>query len=278
MKQKFDTLSHEISKKITRSYSTSFSSGIRFLNKEFHAPVYAVYGFVRLADEIVDSFHDYDKKYLLDKFRADTYEALEQKISLNPVLNSFQETAHRFNIDITLIDTFLNSMEMDLQETIHTTESYKQYILGSAEVVGLMCLQVFIKGNAIQYEKLKPAAMKLGSAFQKVNFLRDAREDFHALGRNYFPDVNLQKFTTKEKKQIEADIENDFDEALVGIRQLPLGARSGVYLAYYYYRKLFEKIRRSDVKHVMKKRIRIPNLEKFVCMFKSYFRHQFNLL
>ncbi len=278
MKQMFDTLSYEISKKTTLSYSTSFSLGIRFLNKEFHAPIYAVYGFVRFADEIVDSFHGYDKKYLLDKFKADTYEALEQKISLNPVLNSFQETVHRFNISTELIDAFLHSMEMDLQRITHTADSYKEYILGSAEVVGLMCLQVFIKGNPLQYEKLEPAARKLGSAFQKVNFLRDAREDFHTLGRNYFPDVNLQKFTAKEKEQIEADIKNDFDEALVGIRQLPPGARSGVYLAYYYYRKLFEKICRADVKQVMGERIRIPNPEKFICMFKSYFRHQFNLL
>lgn len=278
MKQKFDTLCYEISKKTTLSYSTSFSLGIQFLNKEFHAPIYAIYGFVRFADEIVDSFHGYDKKYLLHKFKSDTYEALEQKISLNPVLNSFQETVHRFNIARELIDTFLHSMEMDLQKTAHTADSYEEYILGSAEVVGLMCLQVFTKGNGVQYEKLKPAAMKLGSAFQKVNFLRDARDDFHTLGRNYFPNVNLQKFTAKEKECIEADIENDFNEALIGIRQLPSGARSGVYLAYYYYRKLFEKICRADVKQVMGERIRIPNLEKFVCMFKSYFRHQFNLL
>ena len=168
MKQKFDALSYEISKKTTLSYSTSFSLGIKFLNKEFHGPIYAVYGFVRFADEIVDSFHGYDKKYLLDKFKADTYEALEQKISLNPVLNSFQETVHRFHITTDLIDTFLHSMEMDLEKTTHTANSYEEYILGSAEVVGLMCLQIFIKGNAVQYEQLKPAAMKLGSAFQKL--------------------------------------------------------------------------------------------------------------
>ncbi|HET6227458.1 MAG TPA: phytoene/squalene synthase family protein [Bacteroidia bacterium] len=278
MKQKFDKLSYEISKKTTLAYSTSFSLGIQFLNREFHSPIYAVYGFVRFADEIVDSFHGYDKKSLLAKFKSDTYEALDQKISLNPVLNSFQETVHRYHIQRELIDTFLHSMEMDLQKTEHTADSYEEYILGSAEVVGLMCLQIFTKGNMDQYEKLKPAAMKLGSAFQKVNFLRDANEDFHTLGRNYFPDVNLQKFTSCEKERIEADIERDFNEALIGIRQLPSEARRGVYLAYYYYRKLFEKICRADVKQVMAKRIRIPNLEKFVCMFKSYFRHQFNLL
>ncbi len=278
MKQTFDKLSYAISKKVTRSYSTSFSLGIRFLKKEFHAPIYAVYGFVRFADEIVDSFHDYNKKYLLDKFRDDTYEAIDQRISLNPILNSFQETIHQYEISRELIDTFLHSMEMDLNQTTHDNNSYQEYILGSAEVVGLMCLQIFTKCDRVQYEKLKPAAMKLGRAFQKVNFLRDAKEDFHILGRNYFPEVNLQAFTKKEKEQIEADIRHDFDEALSGIRQLPDGARRGVYLAYYYYLKLFEKICRSDVDTIMDKRIRIPNSGKLLFMFTSYFRHQFNLL
>ena len=278
MKQTFDRLSNAISKKTTLLYSTSFSLGIQFLKREFHAPIYAIYGFVRFADEIVDSFSEYDKKYLLEKFKQDTYEAIDQKISLNPILNSFQETVHQYAISRDLIETFLHSMEMDLQQSTHDRASYQEYILGSAEVVGLMCLQIFTKCDRVQYESLKPAAMKLGSAFQKVNFLRDAREDFHILGRNYFPDVNLQTFTKKEKKQIEADIRNDFDEALKGIRQLPEGARSGVYLAYYYYRKLFEKICRTDVNAIMNKRVRIPNSEKLLFMFASYFRHQFNLL
>lgn len=278
MKQKFDLLSYEISKKTTRSYSTSFSLGIQFLSKEFHDPIYAVYGFVRFSDEIVDSFHGYDKKYLLNKFKADTHEALEQRISLNPVLNSFQETVHKYHIDRELIDTFLRSMEMDLDQSMHTETSYQKYILGSAEVVGLMCLHIFTKGDQAQFERFKPAAMKLGSAFQKVNFLRDAREDLYILGRNYFPDVNLKRFTVQEKEQIEMDIRKDFDEALIGISQLPMSSRGGVYLAYYYYRKLFEKIRRADVKQLMNERIRIPDLEKFIFMFKSYFRYQFNLL
>lgn len=278
MKATFDKLSFEVSKKTTRAYSTSFSLGIRFLYKEFHDPIYAVYGFVRLADEIVDSFHGFNKKQLLWKFEEDTCEALEQKISLNPVLNCFQETVHKYEIDFELIDIFLRSMKMDLDRSTHNQLSYREYILGSAEVVGLMCLRIFTRGDKNQYEKLKPYAMKLGSAFQKVNFLRDANEDFITLGRNYFPGVDLGVFSTREKKQIEEDIRADFDEALIGIRQLPVGARSGVYLAYYYYRKLFEKIRRADVNQVMHSRIRIPNSNKLVFMFNSYVRHQFNLL
>jgi phytoene synthase len=278
MKQKFDDLSYKISEKTTKVYSTSFSLGITFLSKEFHAPIYAVYGFVRFADEIVDSFHGYDKKYLLDKFKADTNEALEQKISLNPILNSFQETVHKYHIDKELIDTFLQSMEMDLTENSHNGLSYQQYILGSAEVVGLMCLRIFTKGDKVLYEKLKPYAMKLGSAFQKVNFLRDAREDLQILGRNYFPEVNLRKFTETEKRQIEKDIEDDFNEALVGIKLLPNSSKSGVYLAYFYYRKLFNKICATDVKQLMNKRVRIPNGTKLFFMFNSYLRNQLNLL
>lgn len=278
MKQKFDDLSYKMSEKTTKLYSTSFSLGIQFLNKEFHAPIYAVYGFVRFADEIVDSFHGYDKKYLLEKFKTDTYEALDQKISLNPILNSFQETVHKYQIDKELIDTFLQSMEMDLTENSHNGLSYQQYILGSAEVVGLMCLRIFTKGDKVLYDKLKPYAMKLGSAFQKVNFLRDAREDLQILGRNYFPEVNLRTFTEAEKRQIEKDIEDDFNEALVGIKLLPSSSKSGVYLAYFYYRKLFNKIRATDVKKLMNERIRIPNSSKLFFMFNSYLRNQLNLL
>lgn len=278
MKQKFDDLSYKISEKTTKLYSTSFSLGIQFLSKEFHAPIYAVYGFVRFADEIVDSFHGYDKKYLLDKFKADTNEALEQKISLNPILHSFQETVHKYHIDKELIDTFLQSMEMDLTENSHNGLSYEQYILGSAEVVGLMCLRIFTQGDKALYEKLKPYAMKLGSAFQKVNFLRDAREDLQILGRNYFPEVNLRKFTETEKRQIEKDIEDDFNEALVGIKLLPNSSKSGVYLAYFYYRKLFNKICATDVKQLMNERVRIPNGTKLFFMFNSYLRNQLNLL
>ena len=278
MKQKFDDLSYKVSEKTTKLYSTSFSLGIQFLGKEFHAPIYAVYGFVRFADEIVDSFEGYDKKYLLDKFIADTNEAIEQKISLNPILNSFQETVHNYQIDKVLIDTFLQSMEMDLTQNSHNGLSYQQYILGSAEVVGLMCLRIFTKGDSSLYEQLKPFAMKLGSAFQKVNFLRDAGEDLQILGRNYFPEVNLREFTKAEKKQIEQDIEYDFKEALVGIKLLPKSSKCGVYLAYFYYKKLFIKIRATDVEKLMNERIRISNGTKFIFMLNSYVRNQLNLL
>ena len=277
MKAIFDTLSAEFSKQTTQKYSTSFSLGIKFLDKEFHKPIYAIYGFVRFADEIVDSFHCYDKQTLLDKFCNDTNDSIKYKISLNPILNSFQHTVLKYNIERNLIDTFLQSMKMDLQQEEHDCESFKKYILGSAEVVGLMCLRVFVKGDDAMYEKLKPSAMKLGSAFQKVNFLRDAKDDFEVLGRNYFPNVNLGKFNEHQKQLIEADIDKDFRDALEGIRQLPSGSGRGVYLAYYYYKKLFDKIRRCPVEKVMSERIRIPNSNKLVFMFNSYLRHQFNL-
>lgn len=278
MKQKFDKLSARCSKLTTTSYSTSFSLGIKFLNREFHHPIYSIYGFVRFADEIVDSFHDYDKEFLLEKFTQDTYDAIEKGISLNPILNCFQEVVNQFNIERELIDTFLESMRMDLGKIEYNDQRYEQYILGSAEVVGLMCLRVFVKGDSKQYEELKPYAMKLGSAFQKVNFLRDAREDFHQLGRNYFPNANLVNFTLEEKLKIEDDIRKDFEYALIGIKKLPAGSRRGVYLAYYYYKKLFDKICKSDVEKVMTQRIRIPNVNKFYLMINSYMRHQLNLL
>ena len=278
MKQKFDTLSKKCSKITTNSYSTSFSLGIKFLNPEYREPIYSIYGFVRFADEIVDSFHHYDKEYLLEKFTKDTYEAIESKISLNPILNSFQEVVNKYAIDMELIDTFLESMKMDLGKIDYTQFSYEKYILGSAEVVGLMCLKVFVGGNEAMYQELKPYAMKLGSAFQKVNFLRDAREDLNNLGRNYFPNADLSNFTAEEKRKIEADIKADFDEALIGIKKLPIGSRRGVYLAYFYYKKLFDKICGSKVEDVMNQRIRIPNANKIYLMFNSYMRHQLNLL
>lgn len=278
MKEKFDILSGKCSKITTTSYSSSFSLGIRFLSKDFHKPIYGIYAFVRFADEIVDSFHEYNKKYLLEKFATDTYDAIENKISLNPILNSFQEVVSTYNIDRDLIDTFLASMRMDLSRIEYNDENYNKYILGSAEVVGLMCLKVFVKGDNKQYEELKPYAMKLGSAFQKVNFLRDAREDLLLLGRNYFPNADLLNFTAEEKKKIEQDIQADFEMALVGIQKLAPGSRRGVHLAYYYYKKLFDRICRSDVKKVMSERIRIPNAHKLYLAFNIYLRHQFNLL
>ncbi len=277
MKAIFDGLSAQFSEQTTKKYSTSFSLGIKFLDKEFHGPVYAIYGFVRFADEIVDSFHGFDKQELLNKFCDDTAHAIQHKISLNPILNSFQQTVCAYNIEMPLIETFLQSMKMDLQQGEHNCESFKKYILGSAEVVGLMCLRVFTKGDNDMYQRLKPSAMKLGSAFQKVNFLRDAKDDFEVLGRNYFPNVNFAQFNQEQKLLIEKDINDDFSEALEGIRQLPNGSGRGVYLAYYYYKKLFDKIRRSPVEKVMSERIRIPNSNKVVFMFNSYLRHQLNM-
>ena len=278
MKEHFDQVSYKISKSITRKYSTSFSLGIYMLDKKFHDAIYAIYGFVRLADEIVDSFHDFDKERLISKFRKDTVEAIDDKISLNPALNCFQETVHKYKIEWELIDTFLKSMEMDLEDHVYDRNKFDYYILGSAEVVGLMCLRVFVEGDNDLYEKLKPAAMKLGAAFQKVNFLRDASNDFEELGRTYFPGVNLTAFTGQEKRIIEAEIESDFKEALEGIRQLPFGARRGVYVAYIYYYKLFLKIKRVPPSRILNERIRIPNSQKMTIMLNSLLRHQLNIL
>jgi len=278
MKHLFDNVSAMCSKLTTKKYSTSFSLGIQFLNKKLHDPIYAIYGFVRFADEIVDSFHDYDKKRLMKQFRQDTVMALEDKISLNPILNSFQKVVHTYNIEWELIDTFLKSMEMDLDQSEHDQKSYKEYILGSAEVVGLMCLRVFVNGNVEMYEKQKPHAMSLGAAFQKINFLRDAKEDFDSLGRTYFPDVSMQKFDQQIKRNIESDIEKDFQHALIGIKELPSEARLGVYLAYIYYRNLFNKIKSIPPERILKERIRIPNLNKFGLMFQCYLRNQLNIL
>ncbi len=278
MKQIFDDVSAACSKHVTKAYSTSFSLGIKFLDKKFHAPIYGIYGFVRLADEIVDSFHGYDKPYLMQKFRNDTLHAVKQRISLNPVLNSFQQAVHTYKIEWELIDTFLKSMEMDLSKKEHDESSYQAYILGSAEVVGLMCLRVFVEGNDEMYAKLRPFAMKLGAAFQKVNFLRDLKADYNILGRNYFPGVDFEKFSLREKLKIQAEIEADFNEALIGIRMLPLSSRRGVYLAYFYYLKLFYRIKETPAEKVMSARIRIPDLNKIGLMFSSLVRTQLNFL
>ncbi|WP_316752013.1 phytoene/squalene synthase family protein [Pedobacter gandavensis] len=278
MKEIYDKLSAECSEMITKRYSTSFSLGIYFLEERLRHPIYAIYGFVRLADEIVDSFHDYDKAILLSKFKRDCFEAIEDGISLNPVLNSFQQAVNKYDIDKELIELFLRSMEMDLEQTLYTPDKYNEYILGSAQVVGLMCLQVFTEGDKLQYEKLKDSAMQLGSAFQKVNFLRDVNADYYTLSRNYFPNVNLATFSNIEKKQIEAEIEAEFKQALIGIRQLPSSARNGVYLAYVYYKKLFHKIKCSTAEKVMTQRIRISNAHKFGLMFDSIIRYKTNTI
>lgn len=278
MKALFDKVSLQASKMVTQNYSTSFSLGILFLNKKIRGPIYSIYGFVRFADEIVDSFHGYDQEYLLAQFEHDLHNAMEDKISLNPILNSFQKVVHEYNIDKDLIYKFLKSMTMDLDKTKYDQEGYDDYILGSAEVVGLMCLKVFTNGDQNEYEKLKPLAMRLGAAFQKVNFLRDLKADYEELGRSYFPTLDISKFNTTDKKQIEKDIAEDFAEALKGIKMLPNSSRQGVYLAYLYYQKLFLKIKRTPAKQVLKQRIRIANLNKIGLMFQSILRYRMNLL
>lgn len=278
MKSLFDHVSEECSKITTRAYSTSFSLGIYCLNKKIRNPIYSIYGFVRFADEIVDSFHDFDKEALLEKFKADTYEAIESKISLNPILNAFQGVVNKFNIEQDLIDSFLYSMEMDLKQVDYTPEKYEKYILGSAEVVGLMCLHVFVEGDNTKYLALKPYAMKLGAAFQKINFLRDLKMDFNTLNRSYFPQVDLTKFSPADKLMIEKEIESDFDEALIGIKDLPSQARAGVYLAYVYYRSLFNKIKKVSAERLMQERIRINNFHKFELMLLSLARNKVNQL
>jgi len=274
MKQKFDELSYQVSRSTTRQYSTSFSIGILALQPSIRQAIYAIYGFVRLADEIVDSFHNYDKSLLLQRFKQEAVQAINEGISLNPVINAFQQTVTRYNIDLALIDQFLISMEMDLGKMSYNSELYKKYILGSAEVVGLMCLQVFVNGDTVQYEQLKPQAMKLGSAFQKVNFLRDLKDDYCNLGRTYFPDVDMQVFNNTIKKQIEEEIAAEFKEALTGIVQLPRSSRFGVYLAYKYYWSLFKKIRKTPAERILKERIRIPNSIKLSLAMSSYFQYK----
>ncbi|SEM03510.1 Phytoene/squalene synthetase [Chitinophaga rupis] len=269
MKALFDKVSARCSRITTEAYSTSFSLGIRLLDKKFHAPIYAIYGFVRFADEIVDSFHDYPKSDLLKDFRQQTYAAIADRISLNPILNSFQATVHACNIEMELINTFLDSMEMDLQQHCYSRSLYEQYILGSAEVVGLMCLRVFTEGDHEQYTALQHPAMKLGAAFQKINFLRDVKADSQELGRLYFPGVNLDHFTVADKQQIEREIGADLKQAIDGIRRLPAGARKGVYLAYAYYLVLFNKIKNLPPQKIMTERIRVGNSHKIGLMLQT---------
>ena len=278
MKQIFDDLSKECSKLTTKKYSTSFSLGVLFLDKRLRSSIYSIYAFVRLADEIVDSFHGFDKKKLLDELKIQTYEAIEANISINPIIHSFQEVVNKYQINHELIDSFLYSMEMDLEKREYDVNQYKKYIYGSAEVVGLMCLKVFTENNTQLYEKLVPFAMKLGAAFQKVNFLRDVRADNLELGRTYFPQVDLGNFSVDDKTKIEQDIEQDFEEALVGILQLPVTSRNGVFLAYYYYLKLFEKIKKLSPNKIMQQRIRISNVEKYILLIVSNFKLKFRLI
>ena len=276
MKYLFDNLSVQVSKMTTQTYSTSFSLGIYFLNNRLRNPIYSVYGFVRLADEIVDSFEGFDKQYLLEKFKEETFESIARRISVNPLLNSFQKTVHQYHIDQHLIETFLKSMEMDLEKVDYNNEKYQHYILGSAEVVGLMCLQIFTEGDEKMYHDLKPFAMRLGAAFQKVNFLRDMKDDYQLLGRTYFPNVDMSEFSIDAKKQIENEIEEDFRVALSGIKKLPRSSKSGVYLAYVYYVSLFNKIKKLPAHRILTERVRINNGKKLGLMLNSLLINKLN--
>jgi 15-cis-phytoene synthase len=272
----FNSTAVKVSQLVTERYSTSFTLGIKTLHKKFRDPVFSIYGFVRYADEIVDTFHDHDKKALLEKFRKDTYDAISEKLSFNPILHSFQAVVNRYNIENELIDAFLHSMEMDILQNEYNQTGYQEYIYGSAEVVGLMCLRVFCEGNDEEFQSLKAPARRLGAAFQKVNFLRDIKSDFSERGRTYFPGVDFNNFMQAGKSQIEADIQEDFDAAYEGIKRLPKGARLGVYLAYVYYLALFSKIKRLPVTRIMTERIRIPDTKKAVLLCQTYLKHSFN--
>lgn len=279
MKSIFDTVSKDCSRIITQTYSTSFSMATKMLSNSIRQDIYNIYGFVRLADEIVDSFHDYDKEALFIQFETDLEAALINKISLNPILNSFQETYHNYNIDKEMVDAFMNSMRQDLHKTVyHTEEEYKNYIYGSADVVGLMCLKVFVKGDHQNYEKLKETAMALGSAFQKVNFLRDLKADHDELNRTYFPNTDLNNLDEISKKAIIDDIEKDFAEGLQGIKQLPLEAKFGVFMAYRYYNQLLVKLKTTPALEIKSTRIRVPDYKKVELLTRSYVKYQLNLL
>ena len=278
MKNLFDEVSLKCSEITTKYYSTSFSLGIRLLDKEIHSPIYSIYGFVRLADEIVDSFHEFDKAKLLNEFKENTKQAIENKISLNPILNSFQEVVNKYNIEWEHIQDFLSSMESDLNQKKHDEDSYKQYIKGSAEAVGLMCLRVFCNNDNKLYNDLEKYAIYLGSVFQKVNFIRDISADYNELKRVYFPQLNINEFNEEEKNKIEDDIEKEFNLALIGIKQLPKSAKKGVFLAYSYYYSLFKKIKSTPADKIMTKRIRIPNFTKFLILIKVQLLNIFKLI
>jgi phytoene/squalene synthetase len=274
----FHEVSQDCSRITTEKYSTSFSSAIKLLHKDLRTPICNIYGFVRFADEIVDTFHGFDKALLFEEFKKATYDAIERGISLNPILHSFQMTVNQYKIDHALIDAFLYSMELDLGKHTYDRAGYETYIYGSAEVVGLMCLYIFCEGNQAQYDALKPAAKSLGSAFQKVNFLRDVKADFEGLDRMYFPDCDFANFTQADKLAIEQDIQKDFDEAYAGILNLPIKARFGVYVAYKYYLSLFKKIQRLEPAHILESRIRIPDYGKAFILAKAGIRSQLNIM
>ncbi len=279
MKSIFDTVSSECSRTVTRSYSTSFSSAVKMLAPTIRQDIYNIYGFVRFADEIVDSFHDYNKIELFERFETDLHLALKEKISLNPILNSFQHTVHKYEIDAHLIDAFMYSMRLDLYKSEYkTVKEYQEYIYGSADVVGLMCLKVFVKGNVQEYETLKDSAMRLGSAFQKVNFLRDLKADYEDLNRTYFPNTDLSKLDENSKSEIIAEIEADFKAAFVGITNLPLEAKFGVYTAYIYYKKLLSKLKNTPSTEIKNTRIRVSDYQKLGLFAKCYFTYKLNII
>ena len=279
MKSIFDNVSFDCSMKVTKAYSTSFSSAVKMLAPSIRQDIYNIYGFVRFADEIVDTFHDFDKEALFSQFENELNLALTQKISLNPILNSFQHTVNNYNIPMELIDAFMNSMKLDLSKTVYTTvEEYNQYIYGSADVVGLMCLKVFVNGNDEKYEELKHSAMRLGSAFQKVNFLRDLKADYEDLSRTYFPNTDLSRLDEASKQQIIAEIQADFDAGFEGIQKLPIEAKFGVYTAYIYYKKLLSKLQKTPSLEIKNTRIRVPDHEKVGLLAKCYVNYKLNII
>tara|TARA_Y100000385_G_scaffold285287_1_gene344953 strand:+ start:19 stop:858 length:840 start_codon:yes stop_codon:yes gene_type:complete len=279
MKSIFDDVSYDCSKIVTKTYSTSFSLATKMLSKSIQQHIYNIYGFVRFADEIVDSFHDYDKELLFKDFSTDLEKCIENKIHLNPILNSFQATFHKFNIDKGLVDSFMSSMEKDLHKKKYmSNQEYEDYIYGSADVVGLMCLKVFVNGDTNKYEKLKSFAMRLGSAFQKVNFLRDLKDDFEILNRTYFPNTDLNQLDEESKIKIIDEIEGDFKEGLNGIKMLPIEAKFGVFMAYRYYNQLLKKLKKTPALEIKNTRIRVPNYKKIELLTRSYVKYQLNLL
>ncbi|MFL2643396.1 MAG: phytoene/squalene synthase family protein [Flavobacteriales bacterium] len=279
MKKVFDEVSYSCSKKVTNTYSTSFSMACKMLSKNIRQDIYNIYGFVRFADEIVDSFHDYDRSMLFEEFNNDLERALKNKIHINPILNSFQITYHKYNINKELVTAFMDSMRKDLTVTKYNTQKeYENYIYGSADVVGLMCLKVFVKGDEKKYKILKNYAMRLGSAFQKVNFLRDYKLDIEILKRSYFPNIQLNNLNESTKKEIITDIEMDFKNALTGIKLLPIEAKFGVFMAYRYYNQLLKKLKNTPAPEIKNSRIRVPNLKKIELLTRSYVKYQLNLL
>ena len=279
MKSIFDSLSFECSKRVTQTYSTSFSSAVKMLAPSIRQDIYNIYGFVRFADEIVDSFHDYPKETLFDLFETDLANALAHKISLNPILNAFQHTVHQYNIPNELIAAFMKSMKLDLSKSVYETEQeYQDYIYGSADVVGLMCLKVFVKGDIESYNKLKNSAMRLGSAFQKVNFLRDLKDDHEVLSRTYFPNTDLNRLDEQAKAKIIQEIEADFAAGYEGIIQLPFEAKFGVYTAFVYYKKLLHKLSKTPSAEIKNTRIRVSDYQKIGLFARCYFTYKLNII